>query len=114
MVDSSPLDTAVESVLIPFAGQKLETGPNLKGSPKSSLSDDVQLKLAVHISLELDIRHVLLIPGKRKKHYVVEEMFTLTNEYLTPKIIVKTTLNKWLAECIAECVEWEAELSSQC
>ena len=40
-------------------------------------------------------------------------MLALTNEYLTPKIIVKATLNRWLAECIAECLEWEAKLSTE-
>ena len=38
---------------------------------------------------------------------MAEEMLELINEYLDPKVIVKATLNKWLAECIAECVEWE-------
>ncbi len=38
-----------------------------KWGPKSSLFDDVKLKLAQHISSELEIRHVLLIPRKRNK-----------------------------------------------
>ena len=97
MADSLPLDSAIESVPVPIARQK--TGP--KGGPKSSLSDDVKLKMAQHISSDLDARHVLLIQGKRNKQHFLEEMLVDTNEYLTPKIITKATLNKWLAECIA-------------
>ncbi len=71
----------------------------------SALSDDVRLKLAQHISSELDIRHVILIPGKRNKIHVIEELLAHTNEYLTPVTITKATLNKWICECIEECVE---------
>ena len=69
--------------------------------------------MAQHISSDLEVGHVLLIPGKRNKQHVLEEMLADTNENLTPEIITKPTLNKWLAECIAECVEWEAELSTE-
>jgi hypothetical protein len=103
------LDTAVDSVPIPIARQK--TGQ--KGGPKAVLTDDVKLKLAQHISSELDARHVLLISGKRGKNHVVDEMLELTNEYLFPSQITKATLNKWIFECIAECVEWEAEFSTE-
>jgi hypothetical protein len=41
--------------------------------------------------------------------HVIEELLAHTNEYLTPVTITKATLNKWLGECILECVEWEAE-----
>ena len=63
MADSLPLGTDVNAVPSPIA--RLKTGP--KGGQKSSLSDDVKLKLAQHISSQLDIRHILLIPGKRNK-----------------------------------------------
>ncbi len=107
LADSVPLDTAVDSVPIPIARQKTDQ----KGGPKAVLTDDVKLKLAQHISSELDARHVLLISGKRDKNHVVDEMLELTNEYLVPSQITKATLNKWIFECIAECVEWEAEFS---
>ena len=42
-----------------------------------------------------------------------DEMLVLTNEYLFPSQITKPTLSKWIVECIAECVEWEAELSTE-
>ena len=109
MADSVPLDTAADSVPIPIARQK--TVP--KGGHKAVLTDDVKLKLAQHISSELDVRHVLLISGKRNKQHVVDEMLVLTNEYLFPSQITKPTLSKWIVECIAECVEWEAELSTE-
>jgi hypothetical protein len=106
MADSLPLDTAVDSVPVPISRQ--ESGP--KSGQKSALSDDVRLKLAQHISSELEIRHVILIPGKRNKIHVIEELLAHTNEYLTPVTITKATLNKWICECIEECVEWEAEV----
>ena len=110
MADSVPLDSAADSVPIPIARQK--TVP--KGGHKAVLTDDVKLKLAQrHISSELDVRHVLLISGKRNKQRVVDEMLFLTNEYLFPSQITKPTLSKWIEECIAECVEWEAELSTE-
>ena len=59
----------------------------------------------------MEVRHALLISGKRNKQHVVEEMLTATNEYLTPSQITKATLSKWIVECIAECVEWEKEVS---
>ncbi len=33
----------------------------------------------------------------------------LTNEYFTPITVNQATLNKWLVDCMADCVEWEAE-----
>jgi hypothetical protein len=42
-----------------------------------------------------------------------DEMLVLTNEYIFPSQITKPTLCKWIAECIAECVEWEAEVSTE-
>ena len=65
MADSVPLDTAADSVPIPIARQK--TVP--KGGHNAVLTDDVKLKLAQHISSELDVRHVLLISGKRNKQH---------------------------------------------
>jgi hypothetical protein len=61
MADSVPLDAAVFSVPIPIARQKTV----LKGVPKAVLSDDVKLKLAEHINSDMEVRHVLLISGKR-------------------------------------------------
>jgi hypothetical protein len=79
MADSLPSDAADNSASSPIAHQK--TGPRV--GQKSALSDDVRLELAQHISSELDIRHVLLIPGKRNKMHVTEELLAHTNEYLT-------------------------------
>ena len=109
MADSVPVGTAVNSVQNQIARQK--SGP--KFGQKSALSDDVRLKLAQHISSELDIRHVLLIPGKRNKAHVMDELFQHINNYMTPTTITKPTLAKWLGECIDECVEWEAELQTE-
>jgi hypothetical protein len=105
----SPLDTAVD--LVPIPGVRLKNVP--KCVPKAVLSDDVKLKLAEHINSDMEVRHILLISGKRNKQHVVEEMLTATNEYLTPSQITKATLSKWIVECIAECVEWEKEVSIQ-
>jgi hypothetical protein len=109
MADSLPSGIAVDSVSIPIARQK--SGP--KAGQKSALSDDVKLKLAQHISSDLEIRHVLLIPGKRNKQHVITELLDHTNEYLTPMNITKATLNKWLVDCIAECLEWEVEFATE-
>jgi hypothetical protein len=62
MADSLPLGTDVYAVPSPIV--HLKTGR--KGGQKSSLSD-VKLKLAQDISPQLDIRHILLIPEKKKK-----------------------------------------------
>jgi hypothetical protein len=59
----------------------------------------------------LDVRHVILISGTKNKGHVVDEMLVLTNEYIFPSQITKQTFCKWIVECIAECVEWEAEVS---
>jgi hypothetical protein len=83
MADSVPLDSAVD--LVPIPGVRLKNVP--KGVPKAVLSDDVKLKLAEHINSDMEVRHVLLISGKRNKLHVVEEMLTATNEYLTPSQI---------------------------
>ena len=49
------------------------------------LADDVKLKLAEHISsdLDLDIRCILLILGKRIKQLVTSELHALINDCLT-------------------------------
>ncbi len=107
MADSVPLDTAVD--VVPTPGVRLKNVP--KGVPKAVLSDDVKLKLAEHIHSDMEVRHVLHISGKRNKQHVVEKMLTATNEYLTPSQITKATLSKWIVECIAECVDWEKEVS---
>ncbi len=44
---------------------------------------------------------------------MIEELLAHTSEYLTPVTITKATLNKWIGECILECVEWEAELLTE-
>ncbi len=44
---------------------------------------------------------------------MVDKMCELTYEYLFPSQITKATLNTWIFECIAECVEWEAEFSTE-
>jgi hypothetical protein len=53
------------------------------------LADDVKLKLAEHISsgLDLDIRYILLILGKRIKQLITSELLALTNDCLTPSTI---------------------------
>jgi hypothetical protein len=78
MADSLPLGTADISVPVLMAHQK--SGP--KAGHKLSLSDDVRPKLAQHISTDLDILHVLLIPGKRNKMHVIQELLMPTNKYL--------------------------------
>jgi hypothetical protein len=65
------------------------------GSDGSPSSTSLQ-----HIS-SVEVRHALLISGKRNKQHVVEEKLTATNEYLTPSQITKATLSKWIVECIA-------------
>ncbi len=40
-------------------------------------------------------------------------MLVLTNEYLFPSQITKLNLSKWIVECIAEFVEWEAKLATK-
>jgi len=83
MADSLPLGTAVESVPIPIA--RLKSGP--KSGVKSALSDDVRLKLAQHINSELEIRHVLLIQGKRNKSHVMDEHEAYIMRFIiTPRI----------------------------
>ena len=104
-----PLETAVDAVPVPISRQK--TGP--KAGHKNLLSDDVKLKLAEHISSDLDVRYILLIPGKRNKQHVTAELLALINDYLTPVNVTKSTLNKWLADCIVESVEWEEELHTE-
>ncbi len=44
---------------------------------------------------------------------MIEELLALTNEYLTPFTVTKATLNTWRVGCMAQCVEWEAELSTE-
>jgi hypothetical protein len=109
MADSLPLGTDVDAVPSPI--EHLTTGH--KGGQKSSLSDDVKLKLAQDISSQLDIRHIVLIPEKRNKTHVIEELLALTNEYLTPITVNKATLNKWLVDFMQECVDWKAELLTE-
>ena len=53
-----------------------------KAGHKNLLSDDVKLKLAEHISSDLDVRYILLIPGKRNKQHVTAELLALINDYL--------------------------------
>ena len=98
MADSMPLDTDVDAVPSPIE----HLTNSRKGGQKSSLSDDVKLKLAQDISSQLDIRHIVLIPEKRNKTHVIEELLALTNEYLTPITVNKATLNKWLVDCMQE------------
>jgi hypothetical protein len=89
MADSLRLDTADNSVPFPIAGHK------------SSLSDDVRLKLAQRISADFFILHVLLIPGKRNKTHLIQELQLMhTNEYRTPVTITQATHNKWRGKCI--------------
>ncbi len=73
MADSVPLDTTdsapaparwreVDSVLSHILIARQKTGHGQKGGPKAAvLTDDVKLKLAQHISSELDARHVLQV-----------------------------------------------------
>ncbi len=109
MADSLTLGTDVDAVSSPI--EHLTTCR--KGGQKSSLSDDVKLKLAQDISSQLDLRHIVLIPEKRNKTYVIEKLLALINEYLTSITVNKATLNKWLVDCMAECVDWEAELLTE-
>ena len=104
MADSLQVEPVPDAVPAPIS--RLKTGP--KTGHKNLLSDDVKLKLAEHISSDLDVRYVLLIPGKRNKQHITAELLDLINEYLTPVHVTKHTLNKWLADCIVESVEWEA------
>ncbi len=90
MADSVPLDTAIDSIPIPIVGQK--TVPN--GVLNAVLSDDEKLMLAEHIDSDMEVRHALLISGKRNKHHVVEEMLLAKNEYLISSQTTKATLCK--------------------
>ena len=105
MADSLPLGAAVDPVSSPI--ERLTSRP--KGGPKTSLTDDVKLKLAEHIQSDLEVRHLLLIPGRRNKKHFLEELLVETNNSLTPITITLGTLNKWLAACLEEAVEWESE-----
>ncbi len=44
---------------------------------------------------------------------MIEELLALTKEYLTPITVNKATRNKWLVDCMAESVDWEAELLTE-
>jgi hypothetical protein len=97
---------------VPVAISRQKTGPKAQAGNKSMLTDDVELKLAEYISSDLDIRYVLVIAGRRNKEHTTDELLALVNDYITPSTIGKPTLNKWLAECIVESVEWEEELTT--